>query len=91
MPELYSTCNQNMTAVCDPEAPSITKITAVQKDQARKCLELTWKLLEHVRGPAPIGNKEERNVKCLLDDLYEQTEMLAAVAANLNELCSFIL
>lgn len=90
MGDCYTTNNvPNMEAV--PEAPSITKMTMIQKDLIRETLELTWKLLEHVRGPAPIGTKEERPVKCLLDDLHEQTEMLNALKSNLNELCTFMM
>ena len=89
MGERYAPSCTSLDAV--PEAPSITKMTCIQKDLIRESLELTWKLLEHVRGPAPIGSTEERPVKCLLDDLHEQIEMLNAVKSNLNELATFLL
>lgn len=74
-----------------PEAQSVSKIISSQKEVTKICLEATWKLLEHVRGPVPIGTKEAPSAKCLIDDLLEQTEMLDALKSNLNELCAFMM
>ena len=89
MGEFYVNNTPCMEAV--PEAPSITKIVVTNNDQLQGCLELTWKLLEHVRGPAPIGTRDSTSPNCLIGDLDNQRAMINAIRDNLNELCAFVL